>query len=78
MSLTKLLEENKKLRKKIQEYSEIIELIKKTIRRNESIIYKKCPHEWERDYNCAFDDKCNKFCKKCNLWANPYMYQFRG
>ena len=78
MDLDKLLEENQKLRNKICEYSEIIGLIKKTIRKNESIIYRECSHEWERDYDCAFDDRCKRFCKKCKLWANPYMYQYKG
>ena len=73
--VNKLLEDNKKMRNKMYEYNEIISLMKKSIKNNEREIFKLCSHEWERDYDCSFDDHCKRFCKKCGLWANHYMYQ---
>ena len=44
--LAKLLEDNKKMRAKMYEYSEIITLIKKSIKTNEREIYNLCDHKW--------------------------------
>jgi len=73
--VNRMLEDNKKMRNKIFEYNEIVTLINKSIKVNETKIFKLCSHEWERDNECAFDDRCKNYCKKCGLWSNPYMYQ---
>ena len=40
----------------------------------ESIIYKKCGHEWEYDYSSSGPyDGPDKICKKCKLYRNDYM-----
>jgi MoaA/NifB/PqqE/SkfB family radical SAM enzyme len=42
----------------------------------ESIIYKKCDHEWEYDYTASGPyDGPDKICKYCKLYNNRYMYQ---
>ena len=41
----------------------------------EKVLWRICEHEWERDWNAAFDDHIKHFCKKCSLWRNKYMYQ---
>ena len=70
-----LLEENIVKRKEILYYMKIIENLKKDIKNNEKIIFKKCAHVFVRDPNALFDDGCKKYCKKCLLWADKYMYE---
>jgi hypothetical protein len=42
----------------------------------ESVIFKKCDHEWELDYSASGPyDGPDKICKKCRLYNNNYMYQ---
>ena len=69
-----LINENNQLRNKMYEYEDIIRLIKKRINSNEKDLWEKCNHEWERDFDAAFDDNCKHFCKKCKLWRNSYFY----
>lgn len=69
-----LINENHQLKNKMYEYEDIIKLIKKRISLNEKNIWEKCNHEWEKDYDVAFDDNCKYFCKKCKLWNNFYLY----
>ena len=47
---------------------------KKIVEDLEKKIYKLCSHEWERDCDVAFDDRCKYNCKTCKLWRNDYMY----
>lgn len=45
----------------------------------ESIIYKKCDHNWEYDYTASGPyDGPDKICSKCKLYRNDYMYQYRN
>lgn len=45
------------------------------IKELEYLIYKKCNHEWERDYTyCGHYDKAEHICKFCNLNRNEYRY----
>jgi hypothetical protein len=45
----------------------------------ESIIYKKCDHNWDYDYSVSGPyDGPDKICSKCKLYRNHYMYQYHG
>ena len=74
LEVQKLLYSNQKLNEEIYEYMNLIEANKKLISENEKQIWKKCLHNWERDYEVAFDDRIKYYCTKCKLWRNKYMY----
>ena len=75
VDVKELIEENKILQKQIFDYSKLIKSAKISIRMNEKVIYQNCNHQWKRDWDCAFDDKCKYQCNKCGLWRNDYMYR---
>ena len=75
LDLQKLIVANKQLRNENSNYKNMIESNNCLIKENEKIIWNKCQHVWERDYDVAFDDHIKYFCSKCGLWNNAYMYK---
>ena len=73
--IEKIIFANKKLKQDNLDYTNMIKSNNLLIRENEKIIWKKCDHKWERDYEVAFDDRIKYFCSKCGLWNNEYMYK---
>jgi len=71
---TQLVSENYELWKKIGDYNNTINLMKKKIITNEKIIYKSCIHDWEYDESCGPYDRIKYKCKKCSLFRSSYMY----
>ena len=69
-----LINENKILRDTIIDHTRSIEIAKNQIKKNECQIWKMCPHQWERDYDCAFDERTKYYCVKCKLWRNSFLY----
>lgn len=74
LEVKKLLYSNGQLEKQIIDCLNIVKANKKLIKENEKKIWKKCNHNWERDYNVAFDDRIKYYCTKCKLWRNEYIY----
>ena len=71
----KLIFANKKLREDNNSYCKIINSNNSLIKENEKQLWKICDHQWQRDYEVAFDDRIKYFCSKCGLWNNEYMYK---
>ena len=68
-----LLEKNSMLLQKIHDLEFTITNYRRQIKENEKIIWKSCPHIWEKD-DCSGYDRTSYFCSKCKLWRNHYMY----
>jgi hypothetical protein len=51
-----------------------IEKLKDDNKSIERELWDKCEHEWKRDWDVAFDDRCKYFCKTCQLWRNRHLY----
>ena len=73
-NVVELLKKKKKLVNDNFSYQDHIQKNRIEIKMLEKKIYKCCSHEWIRDWDVAFDDRCKYKCKKCNLWRNDYMY----
>ncbi len=56
----------KSMYKKIHE----IEDLKREISRKKKVLYNKCQHEWERDWDDR-DSRSSWICKHCDLYRNP-------
>lgn len=69
-----LIKKKEKLVSENFTYENQIQKNRREIRILEKKIYKFCNHEWVRDWDVAFDDRCKYNCKKCKLWRNDYMY----
>ena len=73
-NVLELIEKKKKLVSDNFSYQNQIQKNKREIMSLEKNIYKLCNHEWVRDWDVAFDDRCKYNCKTCKLWRNDYMY----
>lgn len=72
--ILELIEKKKNLVSDNFRYQNQIQKNKREIKLLEKKIYKFCNHEWVRDWDVAFDDRCKYNCKTCKLWRNDYMY----
>ena len=73
-NVLELIEKKKNLVSDNFSYQNQIQKNKREIMSLEKNIYKLCNHEWVRDWDVAFDDRCKYNCKTCKLWRNDYMY----
>ena len=73
--VTKLIEERAQLQTSIYNAETIIRESKQNIKNIEKLLFKKCNHKWQYDYNCAFDDHTKHFCSFCKVWKNRYWYE---
>ena len=73
MDIKKLIIDTKEKRKKIDELTNMIVLLKEELRENEKKIWNICEHSWVRNVGC-FDDIAKEYCNICGLWRNKYMY----
>ena len=69
-----LIKENKKLWREIHKLNVQIGKKERTIKANESAIFKTCEHDWEYDTECGQYDRIKYKCKKCRLWKSNSMY----
>ena len=58
----------------ICELNRRIEILREDNTSIEKELWTECEHEWERDWDVAFDDRCKYKCKTCQLWRNRYLY----
>ena len=74
IDLEKLLElKNSKVNEKWN-YFKMFKKMDEIIKELDFQIYKKCNHEWERDYSGGPYDRAEQICKFCNLYRNHYIY----
>lgn len=74
-SVKELIQLKRDKKTQMFEYEQRIKNIKKDIREIEKKIYKKCEHNWERDYSCiGLYTKPETVCTKCNLYKDYYYY----
>ena len=72
--VAKLLEQNTTLRYNINLVGGQIDVMRDTIRKNESKIYKLCKHEWVYDTGAGPYERIRYQCKICDLWKCNSMY----
>ena len=68
-----LIKENKKMQEEIHNMLKKINVYKRKINSNETLIFDKCKHIWEYDPSC-YMDTTKYYCKKCSLWRNRCWY----
>lgn len=72
--LNQLLDLKNSIESKKQNYYNILKKIDKNLKDIDFTIYKKCNHEWEREYSGGPYDRAEQICKFCNLYRNNFRY----
>lgn len=62
------------MRNKIAELRQQIDNIETLLEQSEFKLWRKCKHEWKRDYSCMTDDPIKYYCIHCKLWNDPRRY----